>query len=89
MAIIKIHLRIMDLEGEELETTLIEEEVEADSTPMGANNSCLKHLKVSLLIIIKIQHIRVIHLLMLLRLIDLHVRFVGNLDILPWTVTTE
>ena len=44
----------------------------------------LRHLKVFLLITI-----RIIHLLMLLRLIALHARFVGNLDILLWTVTTE
>ena len=80
MAILRIHLRIMDLEEEGVETTFTEEEVEVDSTPMEVN---ISYLKVFPLILIKIQH-----LLMLQRLIDLHVRSVGNLDILPWTVTT-
>ena len=79
----------MDLEEEGAETTLIEEEVEVGSTPMEVNSSYLRHLKGFPLIIIKIQHIRVIHLLMFLRLIDLHAKSVGNLDILPWTVITE
>ena len=83
MATLKIDPRIMDLEEDGVETTLTEEEVEVDSTPMEVNITYLRCHKVFLLILIKIQH-----LLMLQRLIDLHVRSVGNLDILPWTVTT-
>ena len=74
----------MGLEKEEAKTASIVEEVEVDLTLMEVNSSNLRHLKVFLLITI-----RVIHLLMLLRLIVLHARFVGNLDILLWTVTTE
>ena len=84
MATLRIDPRIMDLEEDGVETTLTEEEVEVDSTPMEVNITYLRCHKVFLLILIKIQH-----LLMLQRLIDLHVRSVGNLDILPWTVTTE
>ena len=59
----------MVLEEEGAEIALIEEEVEVDLLLMEVNSSYLRHLKVFLLRIIKIQPIRIKHLLMLLRLI--------------------
>ena len=59
----------MVLEEEGAEIALIEEKVEVDLLLMEVNSSYLKHLKVFLLRTIKIQPIRIKHLLMLLRLI--------------------
>ena len=84
-AILRINLKVMVLEEDEVEITSIKgEEVDTitmEVSTMEFSTSFLRQLRISLHRIFLLRIIRIKILLRALKLIVHHVRFVGNLDI--------